>query len=108
MKVKPIILTGDKQKEFIKVIASQYGVTADNELKLIEIMVKMDLFSAFHMDKYARMKLQRELGVTYGTLSTCLNRLTKAGVLARVNKNVYLVPTFRDLNEVDAIVFKMG
>lgn len=108
MKIKPIILSGDKHKEFIKIVASQFRVFADKEIELIEVMIRMDLFTAFHIDKYMRMKIQKEANMTYGTLSTCLNRLTKAGVIARINKNVYLIPAFRDLDKVEGIVFRMA
>lgn len=108
MKIKPIILTGDKHKEFIKIVAAQFRVFAEKEIELIEVMIRMDLFSPFHINKYTRAKIQKEANMTYGTLSTCLNRLTKAGVIARVNKNVYLIPAFRGLDEVEAVVFRMS
>lgn len=108
MKIKPIILRGDKQKEFIRVIAAQFGTTSDNELKLIATMIDMDLFIPFHLSKHIRKNIQKYSGMPYSTLNTCLRRLTEAGVIARVDGNVYLIPSFRDLDVVDAIVFKMG
>lgn len=107
MKYKPIILQGDKQKAFIKVIAAQFGVSSAAEIILIEKMVEMDMFTPFHVDKYTRQKLQKECNLQYNTLGTCLRRLTKAGIIARMNKNLYLIPAFRGLDKVDAIMFKV-
>ena len=106
MKYKSIPVKGDKQTEFIRIIASQFGVFADNELKLIAILCKYDMFQAFWLDKFTRIKLMNELGCSEPTFNTTILRLTKSNVIARHGKTRYFNPSFRNLNDVDAIVFK--
>lgn len=105
MKAKSIILPS--KNSFISLIASQFKVTADKEIKLIEVLIKYDMFTPFHLDKYTRERIRKDLNVPYPTLNTSIRRLVKAGVLARNGKNFYVNPGFRGLDNIDAIVFKV-
>jgi len=106
VKAKTLYLTGDKEDQFIKVLAYQFGVRADSEINLIKVFIKYDMWS-FHLDKYTRQKIERDLGVPYQTLATSLRRLTKTGVLAKNGKTHILNAGFRGLTDVDCIMFKI-
>lgn len=106
MKSKLILITGDKQEQFIRIIASRFGVSADNELKLISIFCKYDMFQPFHLDKYTRMKLIKEIGCNDSTFATILSRLVNANVIARNGKTLFFNVAFRELDEIDSIVFR--
>lgn len=108
MKSKSIIIKGDKQEAFIRLIAWQFGVSADKEIQLIMVLCKYDMFLPFFMDKYTRIKLINAMGTNKQTFSTCLGRLVKANVIARHKKTMYFNTAFRNLEELDSIVFKVG
>lgn len=105
MKAKTLFLTGDKEDQFIKVLAYQFGVRSDSEINLIKAFIKYDMWS-FHLDKYTRIKIERDLGVPYQTLATGLRRLVRAGVMAKNGKTHILNAGFRNLGEIDCIIFK--
>lgn len=105
-KSKVIRLKGEDA--FIKLLAAQFGTTADMELKLIKVLIKFDLFNPFALDKYMRLRLQKEMDVPYSTLGSSLSRLIKSGIIARNGKNVYVNVAFRGLEDVGSIVFKKG
>lgn len=103
-KSKSIKLKGEDA--FIKLMAGQFGVTSDMEIKLIKILIKFDMFTPFAMCKHTREKIRRELGCPYPTTTTAISRLIKSGVIARSGKNYYVNVGFRGLDDIDAIVFK--
>lgn len=103
-KSKVIILKGED--DFIKLLASQFGTTADMEINLIKVLIKFDLFNPFNLDKYIRRRIQKEMNVPYTTLGTAITRLIKSGIIARNGKNVYVNVAFRGLENIDSIVFK--
>mgnify|MGYP001617856650 FL=1 len=107
MKVKTLYLKGDKEDQFIKVLASQFHVFAEAELNLIKTFIKYDMWS-FHLDKYTRQKIERDLGVPYQSLATSLRRLVKAGVMAKNGKTHILNAGFRNLKDVDCLLFKIA
>lgn len=106
MNAKVIPIKGNRQEAFIKIIAAQFNIIAPLELKLIGILIKYDLFSPFHMDKYTREKLRKEMECTENTLATCLARLHKANVLIRKGKTRWFNASFRGLDKIDCIVFR--
>lgn len=108
VKKKSKIITLKGEDAFIKLLATQFGITADAEIKLIKVLIKLDLFVPFALDKYLRMRLQKEMQVPYSTLSSSLSRLIKSGVIARNGKNVYVNVAFRGLDEIESVVFKRG
>jgi hypothetical protein len=103
-KSKVIILKGED--DFIRLLASQFGTTADMEINLIKVLIKFDLFSPFCMEKHIRRRIQKEMDVPYTTLGTAITRLIKSGIIARNGKNVYVNVAFRGLENIDSIVFK--
>jgi hypothetical protein len=103
-KSKVIILKGED--DFIRLLASQFGTTADMEINLIKVLIKFDLFNPFNLDKYIRRRIQKEMNVPYTTLGTAITRLIKSGIIARNGKNVYVNVAFRNLEDIDSIVFK--
>lgn len=105
-KSKVIILKGED--DFIRLLASQFGTTADMEINLIKVLIKFDLFIPFSMDKHIRRRIQKEMNVPYTTLGTAITRLIKSGIIARNGKNVYVNVAFRNLEDIDSIVFKKG
>ena len=106
MKFKTIKIKGDSHESFIKIVASQYGIIAPMELKLIKILIDMDAFNPFFLDKYTRAKLEKAMECPPSTLSSCLSRLDKANVLVRKGKTRWFNASFRDLSSVDCIIFK--
>lgn len=104
---KTLFLTGDKEDQFIKVLAYQFGVRADSEINLIKSFIKYDMWS-FYLDKYTRLKIERDMGVPYSTLATSLRRLVKAGVMAKSGKTHILNAGFRGLKDIDCIMFKIA
>jgi len=105
-KSKVIILKGEDA--FIRLLAYQFGTTADVEINLIKVLIKFDLFNPFALDKYIRRRIQKEMNVPYATLGTAITRLIKSGIIARNGKNVYVNVAFRGLENIDSIVFKKG
>lgn len=103
-KSKVIILKGED--DFIRLLASQFGTTADMEINLIKVLIKFDLFNPFNLDKHIRRRIQKEMNVPYTTLGTAITRLIKSGIIARNGKNVYVNVAFRGLENIDSIVFK--
>lgn len=110
MKSKSFILHGDKHQEFIKVVASKFGVYSESELLLIATLIHYDMFTPFNLDKHTRQKLSSHCALNESTTATCLSRLVKAGVLGKQGgqrgKNYYFNIAFRSLDKVDCIVFK--
>jgi hypothetical protein len=106
MKQKVINLKGDKRKVFIKLIASQYGVYSDMELKLLTFLVERDMFTPFHLDPILKSILVKESGINENTFITSMGRLIKRGCIARNNKSYFLSVAFRDLENIDLISFK--
>lgn len=104
MKSKVITLKGSDA--FIRLIAGQFGVFADNEINLIKLLIEMDMFNPFHLCKYTRERIRKQLNVPYPSLNTSLRRLIKSGIIANSGKNMYINPGFRGLADIDAIVFK--
>ena len=104
LKSKTIILPSEDS--FIRLIAGQFGSSADIEINLIKILIKFDMFTPFALEKHLRNRLQKEMGVPYATLGTALARLIKSGIIARNGKNIYVNVAFRGLDEIGAIVFK--
>ena len=107
MKFKTIKIKGDSHEAFIKIVASQYGIIAPMELKLIKILIQYDMFQAFHLDKYTRQKLEKAMDCPPSTLSSSLSRLDKANVLVRKGKTRWFNASFRDLNCIDQIRFSV-
>jgi hypothetical protein len=105
-KSKVIILKGED--DFIRLLASQFGTTADMEINLIKVLIKFDLFVPFALEKHMRRRIQKEMNVPYTTLGTAITRLIKSGIIARNGKNVYVNVAFRNLEDIDSIVFKKG
>jgi len=103
-KSKVIALKGEDA--FIRLLASQFGTTADMEINLIKVLIKFDLFIPFALDKHIRRRIQKEMDVPYTTLGTAITRLIKSGIIARNGKNVYVNVAFRGLEDIDSIVFK--
>jgi hypothetical protein len=103
-KSKVIILKGED--DFIRLLASQFGTTADMEINLIKVLIKFDLFVPFALEKHMRRRIQKEMNVPYTTLGTAITRLIKSGIIARNGKNVYVNVAFRNLEDIDSIVFK--
>lgn len=91
---------------FIKLLANQFGVSADMEIEVIKVLIKFDMFVPFHLCKYTREKIRRELNCPYPTLNSSIRRLIKSGVIARSGKNFYVNPGFRGLDSIESIVFK--
>lgn len=106
MKSKVINIIGPKEINFTKILAAQFGVYSEAEITLIQVLIRLDMFQPFHIDKHTRAILQREMNVPYTTMTTALVRLTKAGVINRHGKSIYFNPVFRDLAETDQIVFR--
>lgn len=106
MKSKIIPLKGNRQEQFIRIIAGQFGVYSDNELKLIKVLCQYEMFQAFFLDKYTRIKLIKAMDCPPSTFSTCLARLVKANVIARVGKTLYFNVSFKDLGELDQVIFR--
>lgn len=107
MKSKQIKLKGNKQEQFIKIIASQFGVTSEAELNLIGVLCRLHMFQPFHMCKITRLNIMKETKLPYATLTTSIRRLVKSGVIARDSKSFYFNVSFRGLEDLDCIVFKM-
>ena len=105
-KRKSKVITLKGEDAFIRLLAAQFGTTADMEINLIKVLIKFDLFIPFNLDKYMRRRIQQEMGVPYTTLGTAITRLIKSGIIARNGKNVYVNVAFRGLDEIDSIVFK--
>ena len=105
-KSKVIVLKGEDA--FIRLLASQFGTTADMEINLIKVLIKFDLFVPFALEKHMRRRIQKEMNVPYTTLGTAITRLIKSGIIARNGKNVYVNVAFRNLEDIDSIVFKKG
>ncbi len=91
---------------YIKLLASQFGVSADMEIEVIKVLIKFDMFTPFHLCKYTREKIRRELNCPYPSLNTAIRRLIKSNVIARSGKNFYVNPGFRGLDDIESIVFK--
>lgn len=106
MKYKTISIKGNKQDQFIRIIASKFGVSAENEIKVISILVKYDMFQAFWLDKYTRLKFINEIGCPPSTFNNALARLVESNVIARNGKTMYFNTAFRNINDIDSIMFK--
>jgi len=108
MQSKQITLSGEDA--FIKLMASQFGLYAPAEIELIKVFIKFGMFNGFHLDKYTRERIRKELNVPYTTLTTALRKLVKCGVIARQSshdKTMYFNVAFRGLSDLDAIIFKV-
>lgn len=108
MQSKQITLSGEDA--FIKLIASQFGLYAPAEIELIKVFIKFGMFNGFHLDKYTRERIRKELNAPYSTLSNSLRKLVKCGVIARQSshdKTMYFNVAFRGLSDLEAIVFKV-
>jgi hypothetical protein len=110
MKSKSFTLRGDKQTEFVRIIASRFKVYSESEITAICTLIHFDMFVPFFLDKHTRQKLANHSGLSYVTFNTCLSRLTKAGILGKAggerSKSYYFNSAFRGLDEIDCIVFK--
>lgn len=106
IKRKSKVITLKGEDAFVRLLAAQFGTTADMEINLIKVLIKFDLFNPFNMDKHLRRRLQIEMQVPYSTLGSSLRRLIKSGIIARNGKNVYVNVAFRGLENIDSIVFK--
>lgn len=105
-KRKSKVITLKGEDAFIRLLAAQFGTTADMEINLIKVLIKFDLFTPFYMEKHMRRRIQKEMDVPYATLGTAITRLIKSGIIARRGKNVYVNVAFRGLENIDSIVFK--
>ena len=105
-KSKIILLNGPDA--FIRLLAYQFGTTAECEINLIKIFIKYDMFTPFCLDKHMRNRLRKELGSADSTLGSAIERLTNSGVIAKNGKNVYVNIAFRGLEDIESIVFKRG
>lgn len=103
---KVILLKGDKTEAFIKVLASQFGVHAESELKLIALLLHYQLTDSFHLSKYLRERLVKDLGMAEQTIKTSLRRLRIKNVLVQTGKNFQINPAFNNLDKIDAITYK--
>lgn len=106
IKRKSKVITLKGEDAFIRLLAAQFGTTADMEINLIKVLIKFDLFNPFHLEKHMRRRIQKEMDVPYTTLGTAITRLIKSGIIARNGKNVYVNVAFRGLDNIDSIVFK--
>lgn len=108
MQSKQITLSGEDA--FVKLMASQFGLYAPSEIELIKVFIKFGMFNGFHLDKYTREKIRKELNAPYSTLTNSLRKLVKCGVIVRQSshdKTMYFNVAFRNLDELEAIVFKV-
>lgn len=105
-KRKSKVITLKGQDGFVKLLANQFGVSADMEIEVIKILIKFDMFNGFFLDKYIREKIRREINIPYSTLGSCIRRLVKSGIIARTGKTMYFNVAFRGLDEIESIVFK--
>lgn len=107
IKRKSKVITLKGEDAFIRLLASQFGTTADMEINLIKVLIKFDLFNGFFLDKHLRERMRRELNAPYATLGSSVSRLVKTGIIARNGKTMYFNVAFRGLDELDSIVFKL-
>lgn len=96
----------ERINEFINIIAGRMGITAYNELKLIQILVYKGLFNPFHMNKYLKADIKRLCEMGEDTFVGTIRRLDKKGAIGKNGKNYYVNPIFKGLDEIDAIVFR--
>lgn len=106
MKQKTILIKGNKQREFIKILAWKFGITSDSEIDIINSFVSYGLFAPFDLDKHLRMRILNDLGMKDNTLSVAVSRLVKKDCIKKAGKSFYLNPAFNNLNDVDQIAFK--
>jgi hypothetical protein len=106
MTSKVIILKGNKTEAFVKILASQFGVHAESELKLIALLLHYQLTNSFHLSQSMRERLRRDLGIGEETFKTSLLRLRKKDVLIKTGKNWQLDPGFNGLDKIDEIKYR--
>jgi hypothetical protein len=108
MKQKVINLKGDKKDQFIRLIARQFNVTAEAEIKLLTLLINKEMFNPFYLDKILKHRLIKESDIPKNTFITCMNRLIKSGCIARNEKSYFLSVAFKDLDKMDFISFRCG
>ena len=106
IKPKSKVIRLKEDDGFVRLLASQFGTTADIEINLIKTLIKFDMFVPFELNKHIRLRIQRDMNIPYSTLGTAITRLIKSGIIARNGKNVYVNVAFRGLDSIDSIVFK--
>lgn len=108
MKQKTILVKGNKEKEFIKLLAWRFGITSGSELDVLYAFVSYGLFAPFDLDKYLRSRILNDLGMRDNTLSVAVSRLVKKDCIKKAGKSFYLNPAFNNLNDIDQIAFKFS
>ena len=106
MKQKTILIKGNKEKEFVKILAWRFGITSLSEIDVLYSFVSYGLFAPFDLDKHLRMRILNDLGMLDNTLSVAVSRLVKKDCIKKAGKSFYLNPAFNNLNDVDQITFK--
>lgn len=107
MKSKVISVSQEeKLNEFIRIIAWRMGITADNEIKMMQILVNKGLFQPFHLNKYLKAELMNLAGMNSNTFVGTIRRLDIKGAIGKNGKNYYVNPVFKGLDDIDAIVFR--
>lgn len=91
----------------MRLIASRFGVTSEIELRCLCLLVRNDMFNPFHLNKYLKAQLIKDLGIKSNTFVVSINRLVDKGVIARNEKSYFLNVAFRGLEDLDCIVFKV-
>lgn len=107
MKSKVISIQPDQRTaEFIRIIAWRMGITADNEIKMMQILVNKGLFQPFHLNKYLKADIMKLAGINSNTFVGTIRRLDIKDAIRKNGKNYYVNPAFKGLDEIDAIVFR--